>query len=458
MTSQPTPESNQAEIEAMRAEVEALQTQLAAKQAEDRRRRSGWIRSTAVVLLMVIGFVLTPVSIWSTWLRNNVYDTNTYVETVAPLASDPAVVSQVSTAVTNELFAQIDVESLLQQNLPPKLSFAAGPLADQIKSQTNGLVTKALQTSQFQDLWVQVNRTASQSLVAFLEADQSSALSVQNGQLVLDIGPIVENVKQQLVDQGFSLAEKIPTVNKDVILPVANVDQIVKAKQAVNAFRTLSYVFPIVAIICFALAIFLARDRRRAVIWVGGLLAAGALLSGVFLASGRSAFLANRPGTVFDENTAASMFDTLTRFLRNSNRVTFFIGLILALVAAFSGPYAWAVKTRGMVSGAITEGGSKTGWDTGAFGAFFARHRRGWLIGIALLYAIVVVLWTQPTPAVLFWLLVAALVLVALGIFFAATAPDESTHAGSVDAGDGGAAPDATPDDEADEKEPAGSA
>jgi hypothetical protein len=456
MTTQPTPESNQAEIDAMRAQVEALQAELEAKKAEDRRRRGSWIRSTAVVLLMVIGFVLTPMSIWSTWVRNNIYDTNRYVETVAPLAQDPAVVSQVSTAVTDELFTQIDVEALLQQNLPPKLSFAAGPLASQIKTQTNNVVTKALETEQFQNLWVQVNRTASEQLVAFLEADQPSALSVQNGQLVLDIGPIVANVKEQLQAQGFSLASKIPTVSKSVVLPVANVAEIIRAKQAINGFRSLSYVFPIVGIICFALAIFLARDRRRAVIWVGGLLAAGALLSGVLLASGRSAFLANRPGTVFDAATASSMFDTLTRFLRNSNRVAFFLGLIIALVAAFSGPYGWAVRTRGVVSGAITSGGERTGWDTGSFGAFFARHRRGWMLAIVLLYALAVVLWTQPTPAVLFWLLIAALVLLALGIFFAATAPADGGQPADAEAADDTS--EGSDSDTAEEKEPAGSA
>lgn len=454
---EPTPETNQAEIEELRAQVATLQGEL---KSRPKRTFGGFLRSAAVVLLMLIGFTLTPLSIWSTWVRNNIYDTDQYVATVAPLAQDPAVISQVSTAITDELFTQIDVEALLQQNLPPKLAFAAGPLAGQIKSQTNGLVTKALETPQFEQLWVEVNKTASQSLVAFLESDANSAVSVQKNQLVLNIEPIVANVKQQLEDQGFSLASKIPTVNKTVVIPVANIDQIVKAKQAINAFRSLSYVLPIVAIICFALAIFLARDRRRAVIWVGGLLAAGALLSGVLLASGRSAFLANRPGTVFDASTASSMFDTLTRFLRNSNRVTFFVGLIIALVAAFSGPYGWAVRTRGVVSGAITAGGNKTGWDTGAFGAFFARHRRGWLVGIALLYAVVVVMWTQPTPAVLFWLLIAALVLVALGIFFAATAPAEGgTATEAVDSVPDAdeAAHEAGADGDAAEKEPAGS-
>ena len=427
-TDQTPPKATDEEVATLRAQVAELQTQLN-ERPEAPPARGHWVRTTAVVVLMAIGFLLTPVSIASIWLRNTVYDTDTYVQTVAPLAQNPAVTDAVSAKITASIFEQVDVESLLQQNLPPNLAFAAGPLSGQIQSQTNGVVKKALQTSQFQDLWDQVNRTASTELVAFLEADQPSAVSVQNGALVLDLGPIIDQVKQQLVAQGFSLASKIPSVSKSVTLPVANIDAIVKARQAANTMRTLSYVFPIVALLCFALAVFLSRDRRRALIWVGALIALGAVTSGVSLALGRSTFLAQRPGTVFDAPTAANMFDTLSRFMRTSNRVTFFVGVLLALVAAFSGPYPWAVKTRGVIGGAITEGGQRTGWNTGPVGAWFDRHRRGWMLSLAIVYAVVVVIWDRPTPMVLLWLLVAALVLLAVGLFIAATAPREEADA-----------------------------
>jgi len=44
-------------------------------------------------------------------------------------------------------------------------------------------------------------------------------------------------------------------------------------------------------------------------------------------------------------------------------------------------------------------------------------------------YAAVVVLWDRPTPMVLLWLLVAALVLLAVRLFIAATAPQEAADA-----------------------------
>ncbi|MFZ0324559.1 MAG: hypothetical protein WAN48_10555 [Actinomycetes bacterium] len=411
--------SSDAQIADLQAEIDRLHKELEARPTEP-THHLGWVRSTAVVVLMALGFLLTPVSIAAIWTRNEVFNTDVYVETITPLADDPAVINAVADAVTKAMFARIDVQQVLQQELPPQLAFAAGPIASTVESQTNGLVVKALETPQFQQAWISVNTAAHEALVKFLTGDTSAAVSVQNGQLVLDIGPIVSQVRQQLIDQGVSIASKIPDVSTSIVLPIANVDAIVKARQVASTFHTLSYVLPILGLLFFALAVYLARDRRRALIWVGFLLAAGAFMSGVALNLERSAYLSV---SLLPQDAASSVFDTVMRFLKNANRVVFFVGILLAAVAAFSGPYGWAVKTRSVVGGAVTSGGEKTGLDTGAFGSWFAAHRRGWAVGIAVLYAIVVVVWTRPTPAVLFWLLVAALVLLAVFQFLAATAP-----------------------------------
>ena len=44
-------------------------------------------------------------------------------------------------------------------------------------------------------------------------------------------------------------------------------------------------------------------------------------------------------------------------------------------------------------------------------------------------YAVVVVIWDRPTPMVLLWLPVAALVLLAVGLFIAAIAPRKEADA-----------------------------
>lgn len=410
-------EKAQAEIARLRSENEALQ------HGESPARRGGWIRSTAAVLLFVLGFALVPVAGLAVWSRNTLLDTDRYVETVAPLSDNQQVIDSVARRVTDAIFAQIDVEGELAANLPPKLTFAAGPIADQIESTTNGLVVKALETDQFDTLWREVNRQASEALVAYVENEPSEVVVISDGQLILEIGPILEAVKSRLLEQGVSIASKIPSTDASVPLPVGDVSYLEDLKSGMRLLKALAFVLPWIAALCFLGAVLLSRDRRRGIVVTGLLVAGAALLVGVSLALGRQAYLDAAVAGGADLGTAQAVFDTVVRFLRNGIRVIFFFGILLAFAAAVSGPSVWATKTRELTGSLFTKGGAKTGWDTGAFGAFVAAHRKGLQLGAAGLFGVLVFLVDRPTPGTLLWLGIALLVVLAAVQFFAATAP-----------------------------------
>jgi len=78
-----------AEPERLRAENTALPAQgQAAGPRPDGRQR--W-RTIVASLLIVLGCVLAPLSVVAVWTRNQVTNTDRYVATVAPLASDPVI-------------------------------------------------------------------------------------------------------------------------------------------------------------------------------------------------------------------------------------------------------------------------------------------------------------------------------------------------------------------------------
>ena len=90
-----------AELERLRAEVAELRSQAAAPPLAEppvavppRPRRQRW-RSVVATLLIVIGCILAPISVVAVWTKNLVTDTDRYVATVQPLASDPAIQSAV---------------------------------------------------------------------------------------------------------------------------------------------------------------------------------------------------------------------------------------------------------------------------------------------------------------------------------------------------------------------------
>src|SRR5438270_6279144 len=95
--------------------------------SEPPRKPRLW-RPLCVAVLLVLGFVLTPVAVLVTYAKTQVLDTGRYVSTVKPLASDPAVQSYIADTVTANLLAQVDVKSYVSDALPPRAEALAGPI------------------------------------------------------------------------------------------------------------------------------------------------------------------------------------------------------------------------------------------------------------------------------------------------------------------------------------------
>ena len=114
------------ELDRLRSEVAELRARLATTEPGrstpaggppevSSTRRRGWWRPFVVVTLVLVAAVLAPASVVARWAHDEVADTDRYVETVAPLAQDPAVQQAVVDRVTAELFARIDVKAVTDQ-------------------------------------------------------------------------------------------------------------------------------------------------------------------------------------------------------------------------------------------------------------------------------------------------------------------------------------------------------
>ena len=115
-------EDERAELERLRAQEAELRAQVSRVDGDGARpgpskppRRRTWPRTTVGYVLIALAALLAPLSVVAVWARSQVTDTDRYVETVAPLASDPAVQSAVTTNITNVVFRYLDVQGLTQQ-------------------------------------------------------------------------------------------------------------------------------------------------------------------------------------------------------------------------------------------------------------------------------------------------------------------------------------------------------
>ena len=123
---------------------------------------------------------MAPLSVLSTWASGQIQETDRYLETVAPLASDPDVQDAVVARVEQVIYSYLDLEAAmdevvvaledqgLPENAAATLSALMGPLANGIRSFIHDRIVALVRSDAFETAWVEANRTAHSELVAAL--------------------------------------------------------------------------------------------------------------------------------------------------------------------------------------------------------------------------------------------------------------------------------------------------
>src|SRR6266702_4631061 len=142
--------SSDAEVERPQAEVEAPRSPQAAGPTPRRRRRFPWRKLTRGTLL-VVGCLLAIFSVLIIWVRAELLNTDVYVNTMAPLASSPAVQNAIATDISNQVSAKVDVQAKVRDALPPSAASLAAPLASQLKNFTYDAAKRVVSSDRFQN-------------------------------------------------------------------------------------------------------------------------------------------------------------------------------------------------------------------------------------------------------------------------------------------------------------------
>jgi hypothetical protein len=434
------PEGGRALTEDERAELERLRSQVASRDKPARQRRGTWPRTLVGYVLVALAALLAPLSVVSVWARGEIGDTDRYVQTVAPLASDPAVQSAVTTQLTNLVFQYLDVQGLAQQavdaiasgdRVPPalagRLDGLVAPITNGVHNFTQDQIGTLVRSDTFATAWTTANRAAHTAVVAALNGDTRAGVTVADNAVTLDLAPFLAQVKQQLVAGGFSLASRIPAVNAQFTLFQS--DQIGKVQRAYNLLDKLGYWLPFIVLGLFALGAYIVPNHRRAAIVFGLAVTVTMLLLGAVLAYVRHRYLdALPPERSRDAN--AAIFDTIVRFLREGLRSVALIALAVAIGAFFTGHTIAAIAVRRWVNrGAalIRLGLSRAGLRMG--GATAALAPRAAIVRAVLVVLAVVVLIFPAylTPSYVLWTVLG--LLVALFVLAILVAPEPAPRA-----------------------------
>jgi hypothetical protein len=374
-----------------------------------------------VSLLLVLGTILTPVTIVALYVKTQVNDTGRYVSTVAPLASDPAIQAYVADDITNRLFAQVDVQGYLKTVLPPIADPIAGPVSTAMQSFVHNTVLKIVQSDQFHDLWIAANRAAHSTLVKVLTGEGNGTVTSKNGVVTLDLSALLAKVQTALEQSGLTIFSRIPIEKFSAQIPLFQSKDLYKIRNGVGAFNKIAFFLPFVVLALFGGAILLSRNRRKGFLAAAIGFAIGALILAIGLAIGRSAYLNAATGADLPHDAAASAFDTVIRLLHKSVRAALTLSVVVIIAVFFAGPSRLAIWFRGRVRAGVDWLGAasdQAGWTWLGPLPFVEHAKKQLRIATAAIAFAILVIWDRPTGLVVFWTAVIVLAILALIEFF----------------------------------------
>ncbi|CAL9403043.1 hypothetical protein SUDANB1_01495 [Streptomyces sp. enrichment culture] len=383
------------------------------------------LRYSGAGVLLVLALLLAPLSVAAAWVDDQVSDTGRYVQTVAPLASDPAVQDVVTDRLTARVVAEVDVETvtealattLADAGAPPRVVEASESLTEPLRSAVRDVVdrtvSRVVTSDVFAQAWEGANRRAQAAVVSMLTGEREGALRAEGDTVQLDLGQVVDEVRQRLVDAGFDKAAAIPDTERTITLFQA--EELSRAQDGMRLLNTMGAWLPVLTVALAALAVWAApRHRLMLLVTAVGVGVMMAVLL-VALALLRRAYLDAVPSATLPPDAAAAIYDTFVRFLRDSTRTLLVVAVITALAAYLYGPGRGARAVRNIARRGTSAAGRslcRAGMRTGSAGLALAEHR-SWTTGIVIGAGVLaLVLWNHPTVGAV--ALVAGLVVVVL--------------------------------------------
>jgi hypothetical protein len=212
---------------------------------------------------------------------------------------------------------------------------------------------------------------------------------------------------------------------------LAQADTLVRAQSAYTALDKVARVLPWTVLLLFAVGVYLARDRFRALVGSGLGLALSMVVLAVGILVARSLMVGAVPAAAAP--ATASGFDIVVTYLRLGLRALLVLGLVVALAGFLAGRSDTAVRIRRSVADRLHSArGPAAG---GPVPTWVRAHVRGLRIGAVALAVLTFVFLTQPTGITILVLAAALLVVLAVIEYLARPAGAEPVDADAVPVG-----------------------
>jgi hypothetical protein len=294
-------------------------------------------------ILVVLGVIFLAVTILASYLHWQAFDDDTFDETASALIANDAVREQVAAASVDALFNNVDVEADLEERLPPDQQRLAGPITAGLRELADRIAARMLERPRVQAVWRASVAAAHDQLVAILRND-TRAFRVQDKEVVLDLRPLILRIGERLAFVG-NLANQLP---EDAgVIRVMDADQLDRAQGLTSLFEKVATWIWVLPLLLWAVAIWLARGRRRIEVRAIaiGIVVAGLLVLVLRTLAGNYV-VDNLVEATDVKDAAAQAWDIVTALLKDGAWSAIAIGLVALFGVWLAGPSSSGTASR----------------------------------------------------------------------------------------------------------------
>jgi hypothetical protein len=342
-------------------------------------------RIVAARALTVLAILLAVVGMLAFYVEHTALDEDGFETIARDMIENDEIRTQVAASAVETLFANVDVEAAIAERLPEAQQGLAPALAGLARSGADRAADAALERPRVQSVWVETATATQRQLVRLLD-DDATFIQTEGGAVVLDLRPLVIEIGDEVAVIG-RVAERLPESSGRIA--IIEESQLETAQTLTKILRAVADWMWLLALVVAALAIWLARGRRRLELRA---IALGLFVVGLLLLAVRR-FAGDYLVTELVQDDAVepaghAAWGILTQVLADRAWVWIILGVITLAGVWFVGDSSRAAQARRAVAPALQSRATTYGVAVVALLALVLvapQLARGWLMTLLLI-------------------------------------------------------------------------
>lgn len=231
---------------------------------QEKNERQGKIPVFVAITLALIAAVLVSISVDTYWLHDRIFDTENFVESLAPLPKDPVISTAIAVQAAEALDVGATAEQRIADALPEQLDFLTPRFVEHTQEIVFEKTKQLVESDAFTAVWIAGLEAMHSVFIGVLDGDIATT---ESGDVGIELGGSAGLVVDRLEEHNINLFADVEASVGEVV--VIQADLLAAPRSIMGVFHTAVWVFPLAALILLGIAVVVDRDPFRPIQWFG---------------------------------------------------------------------------------------------------------------------------------------------------------------------------------------------